>query len=391
MDQVIETAIEVVQYIRSHEVEVRFRHRGLLPQRSGRPDPGLPGRERGGREPRGRRGYRGRGESPSGLRPRAAVAPGSGLRHRVPRSRRHRLRRCERVLRAGSGSDARRHLGARNRGAERHHAARGAGRPPLRRGSRGSARPLRPAASAARSRTTSPPWSRSTCRSTTTSPATRRSLTRRAFTPRRSSTIRRPTRFSIRPTSASTATSTWRTRLTGWNAIKSRAEQLRLDLSGPADQGDHGARQGVGRREAAESLGRGHAAARVPHGGVGAGRGRSSRVTEHGRPADTARTFAQKALARAAGEEGGRGRSDRRRAARTSCSATTTRRRSRRSGGSSARSGFPSRSGWRSLSTTPCRRRRSVTPGTMLKSEPSSPSRALPTSSRSVAASATRC
>ena len=56
-----------------------------------------------------------------------------------------------------------------------------------------------------------PTWSASTCRSTTTSPGTRRSCTRPASTPRRCSTIRARTKSSIPPTSAWTGTSTWRT------------------------------------------------------------------------------------------------------------------------------------------------------------------------------------
>ena len=69
---------------------------------------------------------------------------------------------------------------------------------------------------------------------------------------------------------------------------------------------------------------------------------------------------------------------------------TTTRRRSPRSGGSSSSRGSQFRRGWPSPSTTRRRRRPCVTPRTTRKFAPSSPSRAWATSSRSVAASATR-
>ncbi len=41
-------------------------------------------------------------------------------------------------------------------------------------------------------------------------------------------------------------------RLTGWNAIKQRAEQLQLNLTRRRSQEDHGADQGAGRPEEAE-------------------------------------------------------------------------------------------------------------------------------------------
>jgi isopropylmalate/homocitrate/citramalate synthase len=49
------------------------------------------------------------------------------LRHRVSRPQRHRLRRRQRLLRAGSGRDARGHLRAGHRRTQRHHLAGRAG------------------------------------------------------------------------------------------------------------------------------------------------------------------------------------------------------------------------------------------------------------------------